>query len=54
MIAEPIAMKMPRITSAIAMPTSSTFCWKARGTAKLDMMMRKTKRLSTLSAFSVT
>ena len=35
-------------------PNSSTFCWSARGTAKLVMMIRKTNRLSTDSAFSVT
>ncbi len=35
------------------MPNSSAFCWSARGTLKLAMMMRNTKRLSTDSAFSV-
>ena len=53
MAAAPTTMKTVRRASATAMPISSTFCWYSRGTAKLDMMMTKTKRLSTLSAFSV-
>ena len=46
-------MKMPRITNAMTMPISSTFCWYCRGTAKLDMMMMKTNRLSIDNASSV-
>ena len=44
---------MPRITSASATPTSSTFCWYCRGTANRPMMMMKTNRLSTDSEYSV-
>ena len=47
-------MNPVRAMSEKTMPKSSTFCWSARGTRKLVMMMRKTKRLSTDSAFSVT
>ena len=35
------------------MPMSSTFCWNFRGTANRAMMITKTKRLSTLSEYSV-
>ena len=51
--AAPTKMKPVRATRAKAIPNSSTFCWSSRGTRKLDMMMRKTNRLSTESAFSV-
>lgn len=54
MAAAPTAMNAPRITSARTMPMVSTFCWYSRGTAKVDMMITKTNRLSTLRAFSVT
>jgi hypothetical protein len=47
-------MNPVRTISEKTIPKSSTFCWSALGTRKLDMMMRKTKRLSTDSAFSVT
>ena len=53
MAAAPTAMKMPRITSAITMPTSSTRCWCTAGTLNAAMMMTKTKRLSTDSEYSV-
>ena len=49
----PTAMKIPRMMRAIAMPIRSTFCWYILGTAKAVMMSRKTKTLSTDSAFSV-
>ncbi len=52
-MAAPRKMKPVRATSAKTIPKSSTFCWSSRGTAKLDMMMRNTNRLSTESAFSV-
>ena len=39
--------------SAMMMPIISTFCWYALGTAKPVITMRKTKRLSIDSAFSV-
>ena len=47
-------MNPVRAISENAMPNSSTFCWSSRGTLKLVMMIRKTNRLSTESAFSVT
>ncbi len=34
-------------------PTSSTRCWYCEGTANFAMIRTKTKRLSTLSDFSV-
>jgi hypothetical protein len=34
-------------------PTRRTFCWLSRGTANRDMMITKTKRLSTLRLYSV-
>ena len=43
-----------RAMIAKVMPNSSTFCWSSRGTEKPAMMIRKTKRLSTERAFSVT
>ena len=46
-------MNPVRAISENTIPNSRTFCWSARGTAKLVMMIRKTKRLSTDSAFSV-
>ena len=54
MSAAPRKMNPVRAISENTMPNSRTFCWSSRGTRKLAMMMRKTKRLSTLSAFSVT
>ena len=47
-------MNPVRAISENTMPNSSTFCWSSRGTRKLVMMIRKTNRLSTESAFSVT
>ena len=44
---------MPRISSAITMPIDSTFCRYSRGTAKDDMMITNTNRLSTESEYSV-
>ncbi len=35
------------------MPTDSTYFWSTFGTAKFDMMMTKTNRLSMLSEYSV-
>ena len=49
----PMKMNTVRAISAKVMPNSSTFCWSSRGTRKLPMMRRNTKRLSTQSAFSV-
>ena len=46
-------MKMPRITSASTMPTSSTLCWWMAGTVNAAMMIRKMNRLSTDSEYSV-
>lgn len=46
-------MKTPRMTSASRMPTSSTLCWYAFGTANLLMMMKKMNRLSMLRLYSV-
>ena len=51
--ADPKKMNPVRATRAKPMPNSSTFCWSSRGTRKLAMMIRKTKRLSTDNAFSV-
>ena len=53
MTAAPARMNTVREISANVMPNSSTFCWYSRGTLKEAMITRKTKRLSTLSAFSV-
>ncbi len=53
MAAAPSRMNTVRSTSAIATPTSSTFCWNSLGTANFVMMMRKTNRLSTERLFSV-
>ena len=53
MAAAPSAMKMPRMTSARMMPTSSAVCWNCRGTPNFAMMITKTKRLSTLRLYSV-
>ncbi len=47
-------MKPVRAISEKTIPKRRTFCWSARGTRKLVMMMRNTKRLSTERAFSVT
>ncbi len=46
-------MNAVRAISEMTIPISSTFCWFSRGTRKLLMMIRKTNRLSTESAFSV-
>ena len=46
-------MKMPRMTSARMMPTSSAVCCSCRGTAKRAMMMTKTNRLSIDRLYSV-
>ena len=54
MIAAPMAMNRPRNTRDSAIPMSSTFCWYFGGTLNEPMISAKTKRLSTLSAFSVT
>ncbi len=48
----PSAMKMARMTSAAMMPNVSTLCWCCSGTAKVDRMITKTKRLSTDRLFS--
>ncbi len=53
MIAAPAAMKTARRTRAISTPTSSTRCWRWEGTENFAMIRTKTKRLSTLSDFSV-
>lgn len=53
MIAAPAAMKIARSTRAISTPTSSTRCWRWEGTENFAMIRTKTKRLSTLSDFSV-
>ena len=48
-----MAMKMPRMISAITMPMSSTRCWCSDGTLNAPMITTKTKRLSTESEYSV-
>lgn len=53
MIAAPAAMKIARRTSAMSTPNISTRCWSCDGTANFAMISTKTKRLSTLSDFSV-
>ncbi len=53
MIAAPAAMKAARSTRATRTPTIRTRCWYCEGTANLAMIRTKTKRLSTLSDFSV-
>ncbi len=53
MIAAPAAMKIARSTRAIRTPTISTRCWYCEGTANFPMIRTNTKRLSTLSDFSV-
>ena len=53
MIAAPAAMKIARRTRAISTPMSSTRCWRCEGTENFAMIRTKTKRLSTLSDFSV-
>ena len=45
-------MKTARSISAMMMPKVSTLCWCSSGTAKVVMMMTKTKRLSTDRLFS--
>ena len=52
--AAPMKMNPVRAIRANTIPNSSAFCWSARGTTKLVMMMRKTNKLSTDNAFSVT
>ncbi len=51
--AAPAAMKTARSTSAISTPIISTRCWYFAGTANFAMISTNTKRLSTLSDFSV-
>ena len=51
--AAPAKMNTARMTSAPRMPQKSTRCWYARGTAKVAKTSRKTKMLSTESAFSM-
>ena len=46
-------MNPPRSTSAMMMPTRSTFCWWSRGTANADMIRTNTNRLSTDRLYSV-
>jgi hypothetical protein len=46
-------MKIARATSAMMMPTISTSCWYFLGTANFPMIRMNTKRLSTLSEYSV-
>ncbi len=53
MIAAPAAMKPARSTRAMITPTIRTRCWYCEGTANFAMIRTKTKRLSTLSDFSV-
>ncbi len=53
MIAAPAAMKTARSTRATSTPTISTRCWYCEGTANFPMIRTNTKRLSTLSDFSV-
>ncbi len=53
MIAAPAAMKAARSTRATRTPTIRTRCWYCEGTANFAMIRTKTKRLSTLSDFSV-
>ena len=50
--AAPTAMKTARRPSEAAMPKISTRCWCSRGTAKDDMMITNTNRLSTDRLFS--
>ncbi len=51
--AAPTAMKTARKISARMMPTVSAYCCSSRGTASLDMMIRKMNRLSTDRLYSV-
>ena len=46
-------MKIARAMSAMMMPTIRTSCWYFRGTANRPMSRMNTKRLSTLSEYSV-
>ena len=50
--AAPSAMKIARMTSAARIPNVSTRCWCSAGTANVDMITTKTKRLSTDRLFS--
>ena len=51
--AAPTTMKTPRVMSAPRMPQNSTRCCSFSGTAKNENAARKTKMLSTDSAFSM-
>ena len=42
----PSAINIARRKSAMMIPKVKTLCWCSRGTAKVDMMMTKTNRLS--------
>ncbi len=53
MATAPTAMKIPRSTRAMTMPTMSADCCSFAGTPNLAMMMMKTNRLSTLRLYSV-
>jgi hypothetical protein len=44
---------MPRVMSAPRIPQKRTRCWRFSGTAKKENAARKTNRLSTESAFSI-
>lgn len=48
-----MAMKIARSTRAMSTPMSSTRCCRCEGTENFAMIRTKTKRLSTLSDFSV-
>ncbi len=48
----PSAMRIARSTSASRIPNVRTSCWYLSGTANVDMMITKTKRLSTDRLFS--
>jgi hypothetical protein len=50
--AAPSAMNTARMTSAARMPKVRTRCWCSGGTANVDMITTKTKRLSTDRLFS--
>lgn len=52
-MAAPMRMNTPRNTNAIVMPMDSTNFCSCFGTAKFDIMMTKTNRLSILSEYSV-
>ena len=52
-MAAPMRMNTPRNTNAMVIPMDSTNFCSCFGTAKFDMMMTKTNRLSILSEYSV-